>query len=144
MTCPTTSFADLFGGAKPRWPIVFFLSAANEPGVGLDHFLDAPSPVSLVSLGRAYTFIAVVEAIDAILRMQRNRLVRPWFIRYLRESGFESGPRFFRGGIVSSLPLQVEQFVDSNRSSLIGAHTLVVSGTDLFRGHPDPSRLPRR
>ena len=120
-------FADLLGGVRVRWPIVFFLSEGNPQGA---HLQTLGNAASIISLGRPYSLMDVSLAIDSALAEQNIRLVRPWFLRYLaRESGVDVSQVSTLGSLVA-LPREVVAFLNDHQ--LRGSRTLLIHG-DEFR-----------
>jgi hypothetical protein len=114
-------FADLFGGIRLRWPILFFLSEGNPQGAHIETMRNA---VSIISLGRPYSLMEVTLAVDHALAQQNIRLTRAGFLRSLiRESGVDGAQLSTLRSLVE-LPAEVVQFLDDQR--LRGSRTLLV------------------
>jgi hypothetical protein len=119
-------FADLFGGVRVRWPIVFFLSEDNPQGA---HLQTVGNAASIISLGHPYSLMDVSLAIDSALAQQNIRLVRPWFLGSLaRESGVDASQAYSLRGLVA-LPGQVVAFLADHQ--LRGSHTLLIHDDEL-------------
>ena len=91
--------ARLPAGAVVKWPILFWVSRTNPPGVAL---LDV-SPVDLVcvALGEPYTFGDVVRTLESVLCGQGVALDASWFVTSLAQHGLD--PVAFPS-IVGSVP----------------------------------------
>ena len=116
-------FADLFGGVYVKWPIVLFLSRANPPAVHVETIRDPG--ISLVYLGQPYSLAEITAAFSSILSEQGIRLVRPRFVRILRDAGINpSDPSF---SSFASLSTSMASFLQESRGALLGQHTIVVT-----------------
>ena len=125
-------FADLFGGARVRWPIVFFLSDRNPQGA---HLQTVENAASIISLGRPYSLMDASLAIDGALAQQDIRLVRPWFLRTLaRESGVDASKAYSLRGLVA-LPGQVVGFLADHQ--LRGLRTLLIHDDEVRTLDPE-------
>jgi hypothetical protein len=116
-------FADLFGGMKVKWPILFFLSDSNAPGVRVDT-LGEPD-ISVLYLGAPYSLAEIVAALSHILNSQQIRLIRPWFLRHLRSVGIDATDPSF--GNFMALSPELDRFLRDNRNSLVGSRTVIAA-----------------
>ncbi|HTR58482.1 MAG TPA: hypothetical protein VMM27_09920, partial [Casimicrobiaceae bacterium] len=121
---PNHVFADFFGGAKLRWPLLFFLSERNPAGAYLNTIERA---VTIISLGPSYSLLQVTAAISDALTLQGIALVRPWFVRQLRRSGVTEAELSSLQAI-RSLPRSVAQELSELRKGLFGSLTLLDCG----------------
>lgn len=126
-------FADVFGGAKLRWPILFFLSKSNPPGVNAT---TVRGVVSIIQLGPSYSLFDVTVAVSNALVAQEISLVRAWFLRHLRDAGMDRKRIAALHGF-TALPKAVSDFIQSNSANLHGSHTVVVLWKELGRHNAD-------
>ena len=80
-------FADVFGAFKVKWPILYYLSEDNRPGVLVEKY--GRNDVSVIYLGRPYSFSEIVAAISHVLSSQDLKCHRPWFIERMQELGLD-------------------------------------------------------
>lgn len=117
-------FADFFGGVKVKWPLLFFLSRSNKPGVRVE--ILGNSEVAVLYLGAPYSFAEVTAAISYVLGCQNMKLIRPWFLRHLRSLGIDpSDPSF--GSFIWLTP-ELNDALAQNKNKLRGSRTIIAIG----------------
>jgi len=131
-------FADVLGGATLRWPVLWFLSPDNEPGMRLE---TVEAPAAVIALGPGYSLLEAALALDAALARQGVELVRSWFLKMLREQpGADTGV-MARFTAFVTLPSAVRRLLESRGPSIVGRHVMLVHDGSVRAPELDPDAV---
>jgi CheY-like chemotaxis protein len=132
-------FTDLFGGVRLRWPMLYFHSDFNLPGVRVNHL---GTSLSVIEIGSPFSLIDVTLAADEVLTLQQVSLIRRWYLEMLESKGATAEQVASLKSILP-LPRSATRFFSKHRSALQGEHTLVIYGQESVERALDPEAVAK-